>query len=1247
MKKTKSSRRIAAKLMAAVLLVSILGASFDVSESITVYAEEASDSAGESGPSEDLTEKEDATPEESPDTGEAEESEEGSEEGSEENPGELTQEDAGEEQEDDMTGSDTSDDETGEAESGSTGESVQEQSEEESTEEEDEEEAEEAEEASEEDEELEEEEEEEELEEELLKGVLGMRRFTMSPARLSAGHALSSGSVPKSGDYTSVNTFEIRTTGDDFNSIETAEGVTATMVWSYDSKWSSYFNINKYRDGGDEVLSFTPRNGVYVSSDETLEVEATVEWSDGSTEQYAKVTRTVVADSATPTITSVTIDGRNGTSVPVTAGMSGIVKTTPTGIMRVIATDDGSYQSGIKEVIVYYTDNKTGASERIAMYNEAGNLYTVSAFLLNQNTITDIVVVDNALDANGNNKETSFGGLDVFVDDGTQTGTMFDYEISGGGKTNTKSEQENNDVKWYSNKKVSGGSVSLNAKSKSLMIWESLSEFELFQMEPTKRAEPIRETSATRNAITGSYNVKHSIKIAEDGKYQYAMNYEYSRFKYNEALTQIVKLNVDSTDPIVDVTYGHLDPLGSEPKYTNQSVNVTVEVTEKNLDETNSYINVCKVEKDGTVTKTPVAWNSSTFSGQWIKKSNGEGWVVTLTISAEGTYYIEVKAIDLAENELHHNKDNSENETFVIDTTDPVIDIKFDEETPVSGNFFNTARTATITVTELNLDTSDVEIEIDAVDIDGNTDTLVTDRGSWSSAGDTHTITIRFYQDGRYNLRVSATDLAGNVAEAKSSGEFIIDCTGPEISVSFDNNNAQNVFYYKDVRTATISVKDFGLNERSVAVTTAREEGVSPTPARSAFSGEGNVRNATIPFLEDGRYAFTVSCADYAGNQSATITIATFVIDTTEPEIRFDRVGNYSANKGDVAPAVLYRDANIDPNTCGVTIRGANRGDVTMPFAPSDGANGITWSFNNVPRERKYDDLYTMTAVVEDLAGNVKEENLVFSVNRFGSVYVISDDTRSMMEVDYVREPKAVTVTEINVDTLTKKDVTVSRDGDAERLTAGEDYNVRAQGTDETWKSFTYTVPETYFDNDGHYAVTIASVDRATNAQDNRSRDAAIDFTIDRTPPSIVAADIEDGATYEDDIHILTVNATDNMALKELRVFDNDVLIASYDSKQMKKSNGTQEIELMAKEDAREIRMVATDEAGNEQALAFHKIRVVGAPNEVIDDPQVPTAPAPEPLQSGFSWWVLLVIAVVCGGGYYYYRKKQVKQKAE
>ena len=49
----------------------------------------------------------------------------------------------------------------------------------------------------------------------------------------------------------------------------------------------------------------------------------------------------------------------------------------------------------------------------------------------------------------------------------------------------------------------------------------------------------------------------------------------------------------------------------------------------------------------------------------------------------------------------------------------------------------------------------------------------------------------------------------------------------------------------------------------------------------------------------------------------------------------------------------------------------------------------------------------------------------------------------------------------------------------------------------------------------------------------------------------------------------------------------------------------------------------------------------------MIDDPQVPTAPAPEPLQSGFSWWVLLVIAVVCGGGYYYYRKKQVKQKAE
>ena len=66
-------------------------------------------------------------------------------------------------------------------------------------------------------------------------------------------------------------------------------------------------------------------------------------------------------------------------------------------------------------------------------------------------------------------------------------------------------------------------------------------------------------------------------------------------------------------------------------------------------------------------------------------------------------------------------------------------------------------------------------------------------------------------------MTVNYTDLAGNPAKSVSVDEFVVDRTVPVITVTFDNNSAQNGKYYKDPRTATISIREHNFRESEVS----------------------------------------------------------------------------------------------------------------------------------------------------------------------------------------------------------------------------------------------------------------------------------------------------------------------------------------------------------------------------------------------------------------------------------------------
>ena len=235
-------------------------------------------------------------------------------------------------------------------------------------------------------------------------------------------------------------------------------------------------------------------------------------------------------------------------------------------------------------------------------------------------------------------------------------------------------------------------------------------------------------------------------------------------------------------------------------------------------------------------------------------------------------------------------------------------------------------------------------------------------------------------------------------------------------------------------------------------------------------------------------------------------------------------------------------------------------------------------------RTKENDDLYTLTAAITDKAGNVTEETVTFSVNRFGSVYVFSDATEKLLDDYYAKEEQDLVITEINVDTLVNNGISYGRDGELVNLEKGSDYTVKESGSDVSWKEYQYTIDKENFEEEGHYTVTIDSEDRATNVQNNKVKDSDIEFVIDKTAPSVVITGVENGEQYRADSRDMTVNVADNMAMGTVDVYIGDDITPakSYKSSEIERNGGELTYTIGNADEFQNIKAVARDAAGNE-----------------------------------------------------------------
>ena len=553
----------------------------------------------------------------------------------------------------------------------------------------------------------------------------------------------------------------------------------------------------------------------------------------------------------------------------------------------------------------------------------------------------------------------------------------------------------------------------------------------------------------------------------------------------------------------------------------------------------------------------------------------------TLTIPANDVNHTNKDAPTKVELSYMDNAGYTEKaeEQYVIDSKKPEIKVSWTSSAPVQNEkYYNQIRIAHITVIERNFDENGVKW--DSFGENGIKGVVISE---WSHNGDSHEATVSYTEDGDFDLKFTITDYAVNTAVWDKTDTFTIDKTAPVLSIRFDNNDVANGKYYKSPRTATLSILEHNFRESDVVyqMTASNDGQKMKNPSVSQWKKDGDAYKATIYYGSDGDYTLRFHYTDLAGNKAQEVKAADFTIDRTGPKCEITNIEDHSANNDIVAPGIRFSDTNLEQYT--VSLEGKKNGIVTYDReAPISIHNGKTQQWKDFRRKEEVDDIYTMELIATDKAGNQTKVSKMFSVNRFGSNYMFGVKTQELLDQYYSNRETELDVTEVNVNPLKKKEITVRDENHANKiLQEGIDYTVKESRNQYGWFQYHYQVNAEVFEEENRYTVTFYSEDQAANKMTNEIKNKTIEFVIDKTAPTGVISGLEETG-YREEEHRIYIRAMDNYCLDQAYLMVDGrkyktMTAADFDHQ----DDETVGVSLPAKSAKQTIGLIVIDKAGN------------------------------------------------------------------
>lgn len=704
-----------------------------------------------------------------------------------------------------------------------------------------------------------------------------------------------------------------------------------------------------------------------------------------------------------------------------------------------------------------------------------------------------------------------------------------------------------------------------------------------------------------------------------------------------------------NSSAVADEELSYADSTVQVPLYnSNPTFSVTVTDTYSGIRNIKWTVIEGASSSSQSVTVPNTIESGTTEISGWSIDSTDQNIVTQMsgTIEVSGNYNDMVLVVELTDRAGNVSYDYY---IFGIDKTAPSISVSYNnnnaDTSSGDGNYyFNANRTATIVITERNFNSANVVVTVTR---DGSTYPVSL---SWKSEsgsdangdGDRHTATITYGTDGDYTFSISYTDRAQNKNNGVDYGSsvaptaFTIDKTAPVITVSYDNNDAQNGTYFAAARTATIVIVEHNFDVNRVTFTrTATLDGSDITIPSVSWSHSGDVHTATITYSEDGDYTFDISMDDMAGNANGGVSYGSsvaaneFTVDQTinapligfidnedddnDDNIVYNNDNEYVENPAfnDIIRTVIKIEEEYNYASVSVSLSRVNRTESDQEEDDNNLAESLlastgiptgngTFPSENFPVEIENDGIYVLTVTLTDLAGNTATSEETFTVNRFGSVFVFNDVLDEAIEATYNQSVSgSIVITEYNASPISGELFQVTCDGTL--VTLPDDVVVSSDQVGSSgWYENVYTFPSSVFSSDGVYSIYISSEDESGNVTEMSTSNAPAEasFIIDTTKPQIVSVYSEDtelsGSSINENLESLTIKyeISDNIAIDTIEVYqglsDTDPEIINMDDVLEDENNEnnsytsyTGEITIEDGTRNEEIYFVITDKAGN------------------------------------------------------------------
>lgn len=326
--------------------------------------------------------------------------------------------------------------------------------------------------------------------------------------------------------------------------------------------------------------------------------------------------------------------------------------------------------------------------------------------------------------------------------------------------------------------------------------------------------------------------------------------------------------SIDKDAPTISVSYDNTE----EDNFYNRNRVATVTVHERNFDPSKFTVS-----------------GSSGVLGSW--SNNGEVWVNTISFTEDKDYNFSLDCIDRAGNKAK----TYTSENFTVDKTAPKLSVSWDVPNPSNENYFNSHRTATVTVVEHNFDSNLFKKTGSGV------------MSGWSSNGDVHTATVSFNEDGEFEFGIEGTDKAGNASEVYNSGKFNIDATLPKLSIE---GVEEGISYKEDIKfSVNMSDDNIDSSKSSVELLGRKSGNIRVSGAISGKSGIFTLDSIPKEELYDDVYTLKATVTDKAGNvESKNIKFSVNRFGSKYTFLDADILGNYIREP----KTVVINETNVD-----------------------------------------------------------------------------------------------------------------------------------------------------------------------------------------------------------------------------------------------------------------------------------------------------------------------------------------------